>query len=123
MFDMSFAGIIIGFFTGAIACVGSGLILAPACFIFETGKYIYKIYSENKKREEKIRWQFKFYFNTLEIIKKNILAIMYETYHTKNNDIRRFKISQQNPMKKIYSNNEIFKKIVEQFKNICLEFK
>ena len=47
---------------------------------------------------------------------------MYEIYNTKNNDIKWFKISQQNPMKKIYNNIERFKKIVEQFKNICLEF-
>ena len=48
---------------------------------------------------------------------------MYEIYCTKKNDIKMYKISQQNPMKKIYVNIKKYEEIEESFKNICSNFK
>ena len=122
-FDMSCVGIAAGAITGGFVGFGGGLMLFPMIFIYESGKYIYRNYSENKKREEKIRIKFKYYLNNLEIKKKKILTNINEIYSTKTKDIKMFKISQQNPMKQIYKNIETFEKIEEEFKNICLEFK
>lgn len=118
----SFIYLLAGMEIGAFLGLSGGILLTPAIFLYESGKYFYRKYSESKKREEKIRFQFKFYFNNLEIKKNNILENMYEIYSAKNNDIKLYKISQQNPMKKIYNNIKSFEKIEEQFKNVCLEF-
>ena len=129
----SFAGGIIGLFSemgfmagmvaGGTLVLYGGILLTPVIFLYETGKYFFRKYNENKKREEKIRFQFKFHFNNLEIEKRKILANMYEIYSTKNNDIKMYKISQENPMKKIYKNIEKFETLENPFKNICLDFK
>jgi len=121
--ETSFVSFVAGTALGTIFSIGGGLVLTPLIFLYESGKYIYKKFSESKKREEKIRLQFKFYFNNLEIKKNKILKNIYEIYFAKNNDIILYRISQQNPMKKIYAHFEYFENIEEQFKNICLEFK
>ena len=73
--EVSMASFIGGTALGAIVGLGGGFILTPAIFLYESGKYFYKKFSENKKREEKIRFQFNFYFNNLEIKKKIYLQI------------------------------------------------
>jgi len=111
-----------GVIFGALFGLSSGFILTPIIFLYESGKYIYRIFSEYKKREEKIRLQFKLYFDNLEINYNKILKDMNEIYQSKNNDIILYKISQQNPMKNIYNQIKSFEKIEEQFKNVCLKF-
>ena len=112
-----------GIICGALFGFGSGLILTPIIFLYESGKYFYKKYKEYNERKEKKRLQFNIYFDKLEIKFNKILKDMDEIYFSKNNDIRLYKISQQKPMNNIFNKIKSFEKIEEEFKNVCLEFK
>ena len=49
--------------------------------------------------------------------------LIEEIYNFSLNDIRNYKLSQQNPMTNIYKNNQKFEEIQRYFQDICSKFK
>ena len=85
--------------------------------------FIYKNYKRKKEREEKIEKQFRVYFKELDSIKTNMCKLIKEIYDFSLNDIRNYKLSQQNPMTNIYKNIQKFEEIQRNFQDICSKFK
>ena len=124
----SFTGPILATILGAFSlidfCVGFACMLWFGVTTLPIDLLVYYILfkiNNNKKRKEKIKKQFEVYFKKISTIKERILNKMEEIYKIAFNDLRKYKISQINPMKNIYDNKAKFESIIEQFKNICIE--
>ena len=113
--EQSFVNIFAGLAFGSIVSIGGGIVLTPVFLIYEGLKYYFKSNAANKKRNEKIKANLEEYLKNLEVVKKRLVNDIYSLYKAKNDDIKNYKISQQNPMKNIYNNSEAFKKIEMKF--------
>ena len=112
---------ITSFGIGLISGLIGGIILIGIVLIGGAGVYLIRKGIQKYKRANKIKKQFKVYFDKLDFIKKKILNMIDEIYKNTFNDIRIYKISQQKPMINIYNNNKSFDKIQKEFQSICIE--
>ena len=120
--EQSFNSVLGGLLFGSFVSIGGGIALTPVILLYEGLKYYFKSNAANKRRNEKIKTNLEDYLKNLEIVKKRILDDIYILYKTKSDDIKNFKISQQNPMKNFYKRAEDFKNIEGKFVKFISDF-